>query len=101
MSLDEVLAVAGEALMLSLILTALPTLAALVVGLIIAIVQAATQVQEQTLTVVPKIVAVFAVLAVGGRWMVVTLMDFTAALFQRLTELGLAGGGLEATVGGS
>ena len=91
MNTETVLTIAQESLVLALVLTALPTLAALVVGLIIAVLQAATQVQEQTLTVVPKIVAVFAVLMVGGQWMVTEMVSFARALFERFYFIGLGG----------
>ena len=91
MTIENVLQIAQESLVLALVLTALPTLAALVVGLVIAILQAATQVQEQTLTVVPKIIAVFAVLLVGGEWMVSEMVRFATALIQDISLIGIGG----------
>ncbi|HUQ72738.1 MAG TPA: flagellar biosynthetic protein FliQ, partial [Planctomycetaceae bacterium] len=66
MDSDAVLHIGREALLLTLILSALPVLAAMLVGLLVSLFQAATQIQEQTLTFVPKIIATFAVLAIGG-----------------------------------
>jgi type III secretion protein S len=60
---------AREALLIVVMASAPPLLAALVVGLAVAIVQALTQVQEQTLGVLARIVAVFAALYVSGAWM--------------------------------
>ena len=65
-----------------------PTLAAaLVVGVIVSLLQAVTQVQEMTLAFVPKIIAVFAVLLLLGPWMLQVACEFTADLLTRLPEL--------------
>lgn len=82
-SADLFIAMAKEALFLVLILTAPPVLAALVVGLVISILQATTQIQEQTLTFVPKLVTVLAVLAFMGAQMMEQLITFTSKLFER------------------
>ncbi len=71
-----------QALFLSLILTAPPVLVAMLVGLVISILQATTQIQEQTLTFVPKLVAVVVTLAFAGPWMLVQLIAYTAAIFD-------------------
>jgi flagellar biosynthetic protein FliQ len=84
MDTDSVLHIGREALMLTLILSAAPVLAAMVVGLMISLVQAATQIQEQTLTFVPKIIAAFAALAVAGLWMLQQLSHFAGALFDSI-----------------
>ncbi len=57
---------------------------ALVVGLIISIFQATTQIQEQTLAFVPKIVAVFAAIMFCGPWILTKLVDYTYQLFNNL-----------------
>ena len=76
-----------EALWLSLLLS-LPTLAAsLLVGLGIGIVQAATQLQEQTLSFVPKLVAVALTLALAGGWMGAELVRFTEAAWRSIPLL--------------
>lgn len=74
--------VAKQALFLSLILTGPPVLAAMLVGLIISILQATTQIQEQTLTFVPKLFVVVAVLALTGPWMLAQLIAFTTAIYD-------------------
>ncbi len=56
----------------------------LVTGLLIGLLQAVTQLNEQTLTFVPKIVAVFAGVVVFGPWMLTTLVQFAAELFMNL-----------------
>ncbi|MGB9803813.1 flagellar biosynthesis protein FliQ [Desulfofundulus sp.] len=79
--------IAREALMTTLILS-LPTLAvSLLVGLVISILQATTQVQEQSLTFVPKIIAVFLTLAITAPWMIRLMTTFTMQLFNRLPTL--------------
>jgi type III secretion protein S len=67
---------AREALLVVVMASAPPLLAALVVGLAVAIVQALTQVQEQTLGVLARIVAVFGTLYVSGYWMAGLVMRF-------------------------
>ena len=84
---DVVLRIGREALLLTLVLSMPPVGAALVVGLMVSLFQAATQLQEQTLTFVPKLVAIFAVLAVLGLWMVAQLMLFTQSLFENIPRL--------------
>jgi flagellar biosynthetic protein FliQ len=70
------------------LLLALPLLAvSLVVGLVIGIIQAATQIHEPTVNFVPKLLALLAVLAVLGPWMLQNLVRFTAGIFMRLPEL--------------
>lgn len=77
-------AIAKQSLFLVLILTGPPVLTALLVGLTISIVQATTQIQEQTLTFVPKLVAVVAILAISGPWMLAQLIAFTASIYDAI-----------------
>ena len=74
----------NDALVLILILSAPPLLISLVVGLMISLFQATTQIQEQTLTFVPKIAAVFLTLALTGYWMLSQMMRFTHDLFWNI-----------------
>jgi flagellar biosynthetic protein FliQ len=61
---------------------ALPILGVgLIVGLVISVFQAVTQIQEQTLTFIPKIIALAAVLLIGGPWMLNQLMSYTSNLW--------------------
>ena len=70
-----------EAILLLLVIS-LPALgAALIVGLIVSILQAVTQVSDPTLSFVPKILAVLAALAVAGSWMMTILVDFARTMF--------------------
>lgn len=61
-------------------------LTALVVGVIISLLQAITQVQEMTLTFVPKIIAVGLVILLTGSWVLHSLIDFTQGLFENLAQ---------------
>lgn len=72
----------------TILMSAAPMLiVALVVGLIVSIFQAATQINEQTLTFVPKIVAVFLTLLVFGSWLIKILTIFTLGLFDIMATL--------------
>jgi flagellar biosynthesis protein FliQ len=72
------LAIGREALLVVLTISAPPLLAALVVGVAAGVLQAATQVQEQSLTVVPRLAAVLITLACAGAWMGARLLRFAA-----------------------
>lgn len=61
--------------------------AALIVGLVVAIFQATTSIQEQTLTFLPKMITILAVLALLGGWMFATLRDYTVTLFSEIPNL--------------
>jgi flagellar biosynthesis protein FliQ len=61
-------------------------LAALIVGLLISIFQAVTQIQEQTLSFIPKIVALVVVLIVAGPWMLNTITDWTTNLWGGIPQ---------------
>lgn len=77
-----ILAIGKQGLFLTLILSAPAVLVALIVGLLISLVQATTQIQEQTLTFVPKLVGVFLVLALTGPWLMSQMIAFTKALLE-------------------
>lgn len=79
---------ATKALWLVLLLSAAPVLAATVVGLIVSILQATTQIQEQTLTFVPKVIVIGAVLALMGSDMLQKIRTFTYELFATLSAVG-------------
>ncbi|GKU78639.1 flagellar biosynthesis protein FliQ [Paenibacillus sp. L3-i20] len=84
MSADFVIGIAGEAIYVVLKASAPMLVLALVVGLIISVFQATTQIQEQTLAFVPKIVAVFLSIIVFGPWILNTVVDFTYNLLNNL-----------------
>ena len=60
----------------------------LVVGLLVSIFQAVTQLQEPTLTFIPKILAVIVVIVIAGPWMLNTMVDYTNELFVSIQEVG-------------
>jgi len=70
-----------------LIMAAPLLLSALAVGLIVAILQAATSIQEQTLTFVPKLVVILVMLAIFGGLMFTSLGNYTTQLFERIPEM--------------
>lgn len=76
-----------EALYLVLLVSGPPLLVSLVVGLLVGLGQAMTQVQEQTLTFVPKLVAVGVVLTALGGWMGAEVLRFTGALWEEIPAL--------------
>lgn len=77
----------AETLYLVLLVSAPVLIVSLVVGFVIGLLQAVTQVQEQTLSFVPKLIAVGVALAVGGGWMGGQLLRFTDALWQQIPML--------------
>jgi flagellar biosynthetic protein FliQ len=60
---------------------------ALAVGLVIGIIQAATSINEMTLSFIPKLIALALALLLFGSWMLVTLVDFTRSIFERIPTL--------------
>jgi len=76
-----------EAIMMVCIIALPPLVVALLVGLVISIMQAATQVQEQSLTFVPKIIAVFLTLAIMAPWSIRIMISFTNRVFNRIPDL--------------
>jgi flagellar biosynthesis protein FliQ len=76
-----------EALYMILLLSAPPVLAGLIVGLLISIVQAATQIQEQAVTQVPKLLAIYISLSIFGFWMFSRLVAFTYKIWYQLPAL--------------
>jgi flagellar biosynthetic protein FliQ len=87
MSPDFVLDLGKQALILTLILSAPMLLLGLAVGVIISILQSVTQIQEMTLTFVPKIIATVLALIFFGPWMLRLLIGFTVQLYARIPEL--------------
>ena len=81
MPIDPATDLIREAFMLSLMVSAPILIAALVIGLIISVAQAVTQVQEQTLSFVPKILGMGAVAIVVIPWITMKVMEFSARMF--------------------
>ncbi|MBR1470777.1 MAG: flagellar biosynthesis protein FliQ [Lachnospiraceae bacterium] len=82
MSIDTITQVMSDA-MYTVVITALPPLLiSMVIGLAVSIFQTVTSIQEQTLTFVPKLLAIFLVLMVGGNWMLNNMIGFMVDLWS-------------------
>lgn len=84
MGAEFIVTMAQQSIKVLLLLTMPLMGVALVIGLIISIFQAATQLQEMTLTFIPKIVAIFLALLFLSPWMLMTIMDFTREIFMNI-----------------
>ncbi len=84
MDAQQVFTLGQQGLMLLLTVSAPLLLVVLVVGLLVSIFQAATQINEATLSFVPKIVAAVAVLALVGPWMMTTLVEYLRETLQSI-----------------
>ncbi|MEL9685817.1 flagellar biosynthesis protein FliQ [Escherichia coli] len=84
MTPESVMMMGTEAMKVALALAAPLLLVALVTGLIISILQAATQINEMTLSFIPKIIAVFIAIIIAGPWMLNLLLDYVRTLFTNL-----------------
>ena len=84
MSPETVVTVGRHALEMTLMLAAALLLTALAVGLIVGIFQAATQINEMTLSFIPKLLAMAAVLALTGPWMLRSLVEYTRNLIESI-----------------
>ena len=76
-----------QAIEITLLVSAPLFIAALVTGLVVSIFQAATQINEMTLSFVPKIVVMFVTLVVAGPWMITTLTDFMRRRFESIPAM--------------
>lgn len=87
MTPESVMSLGSQAIHVSLLLGAPLLIVALVVGLVISIFQAATQINEATLSFIPKLLAVFAVLVIAGPWMLSQMLDYIRVLFSSIPQL--------------
>jgi flagellar biosynthetic protein FliQ len=87
MTIGEITALLRGGILEVLFLAAPLLFSALIVGLIVAILQATTSIQEQTLTFVPKVIAILLVLGLLGGWMFTSLGDYTVQLFRMIPEM--------------
>ena len=87
MDSNVIMGIAANALRLVIYLAAPALLAGLAVGLLVSIFQAATQIQEQTLSFIPKLIAMVVALMVMGPWMLQQWVDFTQNLFHSIPDL--------------
>ncbi|WP_428826964.1 flagellar biosynthesis protein FliQ [Azonexus sp. IMCC34842] len=87
MTPGTVMEIGRQAIEVTLLMSAPALIAALIVGLIISIFQAATQINESTLQFVPKLVVMFVVLLLAGPWMLQYLIDYIQRLFGSIPQL--------------
>ena len=87
MTLGQATSLLREGILQVLFLASPLLITALVVGLVIAILQATTSIQEQTLTFVPKVIAILLILGFLGGWMFASLSDFTVRVFEIIPEV--------------
>ncbi|OIP44077.1 MAG: flagellar biosynthetic protein FliQ [Deltaproteobacteria bacterium CG_4_10_14_3_um_filter_60_8] len=83
----DVLTLANNAIMITMLLSAPLLLVGMVVGMVIALFQAVTQIQEMTLTFVPKIFAIMFTLMFFSSWMIMKLSDYTRDLILQIPDL--------------
>lgn len=86
MDQGTVINIAQHALLITLYISAPLLGLSLIVGLAVSIFQATTQIQEQTLSFIPKILAVIVAIAVFGSWMLKMLMEYTEGLYQNINQ---------------
>ncbi len=84
----EVIKILREALMVTVVVSAPVLGISMIVGLIISIFQTTTSIQEQTLTFVPKIIAIFITIVVFASWMIHSLVTYTKGVFMMVSKIG-------------
>ncbi|NMP28082.1 flagellar biosynthesis protein FliQ [Rahnella sp. SAP-1] len=87
MTPESVMAMGDQAMKIALAVAAPLLLAALITGLVVSLLQAATQINEMTLSFIPKILAVFATIVIAGPWMLNLLLDYMRNLFTSLPTI--------------
>ena len=87
MTPETVLTQGRDALQLALLLSAPLLLTSLLVGVIVGVFQAATQINEMTLSFIPKLVSMAAVILVAGPWMLHLLVEYTRRLIESIPSL--------------
>jgi len=87
MTPSTVIDIGRQALEVAIMMAAPLFLAALVTGLLVSVFQAATQINEMTLSFVPKLLATFVTLVVAGPWMITIITDFARRLFESIPSL--------------
>jgi flagellar biosynthetic protein FliQ len=87
MTSQSVLTLAQQALEVTVLISAPLLLTALAVGLLVSIFQAATQINEMTLSFIPKLLAMFGALVLGGPWMLETMVDYIQRLYTSIPQM--------------
>jgi flagellar biosynthetic protein FliQ len=87
MTPESVIAMGRTAMEVTLMVAAPLLLVALVIGLVVSIFQAATQINEQTLSFIPKLIGVFIALVLAGPWMITVMTDYMRTLFSGIPQM--------------
>lgn len=87
MSENMVMSIVKETLYVSMVVGGPILILTLVVGLLISIIQATTQIQEQTLTFLPKLIVAGLALGIGGNWMLQEIVDFTNKIMNMISVI--------------
>ncbi|MEM6639196.1 MAG: flagellar biosynthesis protein FliQ [Pseudomonadota bacterium] len=87
MSPESVMSLGQQALTLTVMIAAPMLLSALAIGLLIGMIQAATQINEMTLSFIPKLLVLAVAVATGGSWMMRTMLSFTEQLYRSIPDL--------------
>jgi flagellar biosynthetic protein FliQ len=87
MTPESIMTIGNQAIKVALLLGAPMLLVALVIGLVISIFQAATQINEATLSFIPKLIAIFATMVIAGPWMLGQMVDYMRQLFGSIPTL--------------
>ena len=87
MTPETVMALGRQAVEVALLLSAPLLLSALVIGLVVSIFQAATQINEATLSFIPKLIGTFLVLILAGPWMLQLFVEYIRQLFEKIPQL--------------
>lgn len=87
MTPETVMTIGKEAIQVSILLVSVILMPVLVVGLLVSMFQAATQINEMTLSFVPKLVVMFVTILFAGGWMLGLLMDYTSRLIESIPTM--------------
>jgi flagellar biosynthetic protein FliQ len=87
MTPESVMVLGRQAMEVTLLVAAPMLAVALVIGLIVSIFQAATQINEQTLSFIPKLVGIFAALVIAGPWMLSVMLDYMRQVFSNIPSM--------------
>ncbi|HHH36380.1 MAG TPA: flagellar biosynthesis protein FliQ [Gammaproteobacteria bacterium] len=87
MTPESVLTIGQNALYVTVMIISLLLLPALAVGLLVSMFQAATQINEQTLSFIPRLLVIFLVMILGGSWIMQTMIGFTTRLIEDIPAL--------------
>lgn len=87
MTPESVMTLGRDAMEITLMIAAPMLLTALIIGLLVSIFQAATQINEATLSFIPKLVGVFIMLIIAGPWMLSTMVDYMRLVFTGLPAM--------------